>query len=108
MYNPSDRKPMNNQLDLETVKHIARLSRIELAEDQLESMRNHMAHILEYFDKLQELDTDDIEPFTHAVDLRNVFAQDVETPSLPAEEVLSNAPDRVGNLFKVPKVLGDS
>ena len=95
-------------IDLEMARHIALLSRIEMSDEALAVFGEQLAHILQYVDKLQELDTDDVEPMAHAVELHNVLASDEPRPSLTPDEALANAPQRDGDFFKVPKVLGDS
>ena len=98
---------MSKTIDERLVRHIAKLSRIELTDEQVRTFRDQLAPIIEYFDKLQQLDTDGIEPMPHAVELRNVLAADRPGRSLTAEQALANAPDRDGDFFKVPKVIGD-
>ena len=99
---------MSETVDVDLVRHIGKLSRIELTDAEVETFRGQLAGILEYFDKLQELDTDGVEPMAHAVEIHNVFAADVAGESLSAERALANAPQRDGNFFMVPKVIGDS
>ena len=99
---------MGKKIDSDQVRHIGRLSRVELTEPQVQTFGRQLASILAYFDKLQELDTSGIEPMAHAVEVHNVFGQDVVGESLPAEQALANAPQRDGDLFQVPKVIGDS
>ena len=95
-------------IDLEMARHIALLSRIEMSDEELAAFGEQLAHILQYVDKLQELDTDDVEPMAHAVEIHNVLADDEPRPSLAPDEALANAPQRDGDFFKVTKVLGDS
>jgi len=99
---------MSKAIDLDTVRHIGKLSRIELTDEQVETFAVQLGGILEYFDKLQELDTTGVEPMAHAVELHNVLADDVPGKSLTPDEALANAPQRDGDFFKVPKVIGDS
>ena len=99
---------MNKSIKPQAVRHIAKLGRIELAEEQVEALGDQLASILEYFNKLQELDTDNVEPLVHPVELSNVLADDVVGSSLTPEKALANAPERDENFFKVPKVIGDS
>jgi aspartyl-tRNA(Asn)/glutamyl-tRNA(Gln) amidotransferase subunit C len=99
---------MSKTVDADLVRHIGKLSRIELTEEQVELFGRQLAAILAYFDKLQELDTEHVEPMAHAVELHNVLADDVPGESLPPAAALANAPDRDGDFFKVPKVIGDS
>ena len=98
---------MSQTIDLDLVRHIGRLSRIELTDEQAEMFRVQLASILDYFGKLQELDTAGVEPMAHAVEISNVFADDSPGKSLTPEEALANAPQRDGDFFKVPKVIGD-
>jgi len=99
---------MTKTVDLELVQHVGKLSRIELTDEQVETFSRQIASILEYFDKLQELDTANVEPMAHAVEVHNVFADDSPGASLTPEQALANAPQRDGDFFKVPKVIGDS
>ena len=99
---------MSKTIDRDVVRHIGKLARIELTDEQVETFAVQLGGILEYFDKLGELDTEGVEPMAHAVELHNVLADDVATESLTAEQAMANAPQRDGDFFKVPKVIGDS
>ena len=99
---------MSKTIDAELVRHIGKLSRIELTDAQVETFAGQLASILDYFDKLQELDTTGVEPMAHAVEIHNVLAEDKPQPSLSPEAALANAPQRDGDFFKVPKVIEDS
>jgi aspartyl-tRNA(Asn)/glutamyl-tRNA(Gln) amidotransferase subunit C len=99
---------MSRTIEPELVRHIAKLSRIELSEEQLATLGRQLGSILDYFDKLQELDTTAVEPLSHAVEIHNVLAEDNPQPSLSPGQALANAPQRDGDFFKVPKVIGDS
>jgi aspartyl-tRNA(Asn)/glutamyl-tRNA(Gln) amidotransferase subunit C len=89
----------------EDVRHVARLARLALSEDELERMRAEMSAILDYMDKLTSLDTKGVEPTSHAVPLRNVLRADEPVPSLPVDDMLANAPDRDGDTFRVPRII---
>ena len=89
------------------VLHVARLARLELSEAELETMRAQLTSILTYIDRLKALDVTGVEPTSHAVPLVNVMRDDEVVPSLPPEEMLRNAPDRVGELFRVPRIIED-
>ena len=102
------RQQVTGIIDDDTVRHIGKLSRIELTEQEIQTFRRQLADILSYFDKLRELDTDDVEPMAHAVAIRNVFAADQPGESLSPRQALANAPQRDGDFFRVPKVIGDS
>lgn len=99
---------MDKAIDADLVRHIGKLSRIALSEEQVDAFSRQLGAILGYFDKLQELDTDAVEPMAHAVETYNALAADQPRSSLTAEEALANAPRRDGDYFKVPKVIGDS
>jgi aspartyl-tRNA(Asn)/glutamyl-tRNA(Gln) amidotransferase subunit C len=70
-------------------------------------MREQLDRILGYIDKLGRLDTAGVEPTSHAVPVVNVMREDLARPSLPAEEMLANAPDRAGAFFRVPRIIED-
>ncbi len=99
---------MAEKIDADKVRHIGKLSRIELTDEQVDQFGQQLSDILVYFDKLQELDTENVEPMVHAVELSNVLAEDELRQSLSPADALANAPDRDGDFFKVPKVIGDS
>ncbi len=92
----------------ELVRHIGKLSRIELTDEQVTALGRQLSSIIEYVDKLQELDTGSVQPMAHAVEIHNVFGEDVPGKSLSPDQALGNAPDRDGDFFKVPKVIEDS
>lgn len=89
----------------EDVLHVAALARLEVAPEQVESFQRDLGAILEHFQKLNELDTSDVEPTSHALSLVNVFREDVPKPSLSQEEALANAPQKAYGHFRVPKVI---
>jgi aspartyl-tRNA(Asn)/glutamyl-tRNA(Gln) amidotransferase subunit C len=89
------------------VEHVARLARLELSEAEKEQFTGQLNEILHFVEKLNQLDTSSVEPTAHAIPVSNVFRPDRVTPSLDPELALANAPDRMDNFFKVPKVLED-
>lgn len=99
---------MATTVDANLVRHIGKLSRIELTQPQVEMFSRQLSAILTYVEKLRELDTQHVEPLVHAVELTNVLADDVPHASLTADEALANAPQRDGDFFMVPKVIGES
>lgn len=99
---------MSTIIDADLVRHIGKLSRIELTEPQVQMFSRQLSAILSYVDKLRELDTANVEPMVHAVELSNVLAGDTPHQSLTSSQALANAPDRDGDFFKVPKVIGES
>jgi aspartyl-tRNA(Asn)/glutamyl-tRNA(Gln) amidotransferase subunit C len=96
---------MTQTIDANTVRRIGTLSRLELSDDDIATLQPQMAEVLDFFDKLQQLDTDAVEPMAHAVELTNVLAEDIPRESLPVDAALANAPDRDRNYYKVNKVL---
>ncbi len=84
------------------VLHVARLARLELSDDEVERFREQLDAILEAVSKVSELDLSDIPPTAHPLEIANAWADDVPRPSLPLDDVFANAPDRDGDLFRVP------
>jgi aspartyl-tRNA(Asn)/glutamyl-tRNA(Gln) amidotransferase subunit C len=87
------------------VEHVARLARLTLDPKELQVMTCQMDAMLGYVDKLNELDTDGIEPMAHAVPMSNAFREDEIQPVIGIERALQNAPASGDNCFKVPKVI---
>ncbi|HKI79662.1 MAG TPA: Asp-tRNA(Asn)/Glu-tRNA(Gln) amidotransferase subunit GatC [Ignavibacteriaceae bacterium] len=87
------------------VEHIAELAKLKLNEEEIEKYTLQLNDILNYVDKLNELDTSNVEPLSYPVEGKNVFREDVIKTSLDREEALRNAPDRSELFFKVPKVI---
>ncbi len=87
------------------VEHVARLARLDLSPEEKEQMRSQLDAILTYIDKLRQLDTEGVEPTSHAVPIVNVMREDEVRPCFPGADMLANAPDRDGDLFRVPKIL---
>ena len=93
------------KISTKDVEHVARLARLDLSAAEKERMSRELDGILTYIDKLRALDTAGVEPTSHAVPVTNVMRDDVPGPSLPQSEALANAPDRRGDLFRVPKII---
>ena len=89
----------------EEVKHIATLCRIGMTDEELATITEELSHILELFQVLQELDTEDVPPTGHSVPLQTVMRSDESHASSSLDEVLTNAPQREGDLFRVNVVL---
>ncbi len=87
--------------------HIAWLSRLELSEEDTEKYTPKLNSVLDYFEELDKVDTESVEPTYHVLPLNNVFRDDEVTPacSLSQEEALSNAPKRQDGFFKVPRMM---
>ncbi|MBA2226488.1 MAG: Asp-tRNA(Asn)/Glu-tRNA(Gln) amidotransferase subunit GatC [Thermogemmata sp.] len=93
-------------LTQEEVRKVARLARLELAEEEIELFQAQLSAILDYVAQLQQLDTSQIEELAHPLPLSNVFRPDQERPSLSVDEALQNAPQRLGDYFAVPAIFG--
>ncbi len=94
-------------LSRDDVEKVALLGRLKLTPDELDRMTAQLAAIVGYVDQLAELNTDEVEPMAHAVELNNVFRVDELRPSLPREAALANAPHHDGEYYLVPAVLGE-
>jgi aspartyl-tRNA(Asn)/glutamyl-tRNA(Gln) amidotransferase subunit C len=92
-------------MDIKDVHKVARLARLELNDADIAVMARQLSAIIEYVDLLKQVDTDGVEPLAHPLPLQNVFRDDEPTPSLPVDEALRNAPNRIGDFFGVPAVL---
>jgi aspartyl-tRNA(Asn)/glutamyl-tRNA(Gln) amidotransferase subunit C len=90
---------------IKDVEHIAELARLKFSKEELENYTHQLNKILEYVDKLNELDTKNVEPLSYPVEGNNVFREDKLRPSVSREEALKNAPDSDEEFFKVPKVI---
>ena len=88
------------------VEHVAYLARLGLTEDELARLEGQLNHILDQYAKLAELDTADIPPTAQTIELENILRADVVQPSMTPDEVLANAPEREGDFFVVPAILG--
>jgi len=93
-------------IERETVRHVARLARLELRADEVDRLTAELGAILEAVSRVAELDLTGVPPTSHPLDLVNVWADDVPRPSLPLEDALANAPAREGDLFRVPPTHG--
>jgi aspartyl-tRNA(Asn)/glutamyl-tRNA(Gln) amidotransferase subunit C len=94
-------------LTRQDVEKVALLARLKLSDDELARMTVQLAQIVGYVEQLNELDTDEVEPMAHAVELVNVFRADGVTESLPRDRALANAPKSDGECYLVPAVLGE-
>lgn len=92
-------------ITVKDVEYIAELAKLELSEEEKRNFQKDLNQIVAYFEKLNELDTSAVEPLSHAREILNVMRKDRAKTSLPVDEALSNAPDRKGSFFKVPKVI---
>lgn len=98
---------MSNSITQEQVRHVAKLSRLKLSEEEISQFTRQLGRVLEYVAKLQELDVEGVEPMAHPTQLTNRLREDVPAEPLPVEVALANAPDKEPPFFKVPRVLGE-
>ncbi len=96
---------MKDIISKKDVEHVARLSRLKLKEDEIQKFTHQLNTILGYIEKLNELDTSNVEPTLQVVLLENARRKDVVRPSFPVEEVLKNAPDKERGYFRVPPII---
>lgn len=99
---------MANVISDETIEYVGILAKLELADEEKERAKKDMEEMLDYIDKLNELDTSGVEPMSHVFPINNVFREDVVRGEDIHEETLANAPERNGDSFVVPKtIVGD-
>ncbi|HOP86211.1 MAG TPA: Asp-tRNA(Asn)/Glu-tRNA(Gln) amidotransferase subunit GatC [Syntrophorhabdaceae bacterium] len=89
----------------ETIKYVAHLARLELEEKEIGLYTNQLNSILDYMEKLNKLDTSNIEPTSHPIALECVLREDEVKESFSVEKSTQNAPERIGSFFKVPPII---
>jgi len=100
------RKNMGQKkIDIEQVKQVAKLARLALSEAEIAQFATQLSAILEYVEKLNRLDTADVEPLAHCLPINNCLREDRMKPSLGTEKTLANAPQKDEQFFLVPKIL---
>ena len=87
------------------IDHVALLARLELKDEEKELFSKQVGSIIEYVDKLNELDIDDVEPTAHVLPIKNVFREDELRASLPRDKALQNAPRESDGFYRVPKII---
>lgn len=94
----------NARLTADEVRHIALLARVGMTDDEVERMRDTLSDILAQFEALRQVDTGDLEPTAHSVNLLSVMRDDAAGQSLDRDAALANAPNRQGDLVRVKAV----
>jgi aspartyl-tRNA(Asn)/glutamyl-tRNA(Gln) amidotransferase subunit C len=94
---------MANIISDETIEYVGILAKLELSDEEKEQAKKDMGSMLDYIDKLGELDTTGVEPMSHVFPVQNVFREDVVANSDTREELLSNAPEEKDGMFVVPR-----
>ena len=92
-------------IDIKQIEQVASLSRIWLTDEEKDIFQEQLTDILGYIEKLNELDTNDVQPMAYAISLKNVFREDKQEPSFARQEILELSPSSANGFFKVPKVL---
>ena len=92
-------------IDAKQVQHVAKLARLKLSAEELKRFSPQISSVLDYINQLDEVDTADVAPLSHALDISNVFREDKTTPSSSRDETLANAPKQRDGFFLVPPVL---
>jgi aspartyl-tRNA(Asn)/glutamyl-tRNA(Gln) amidotransferase subunit C len=87
------------------IEHLSVLARISVSEEEKELFGSQLSSILDYMEKLNELDTKNIEPTSHVLSLYNIDRDDMPRPSIPQEDALMNSPDHTGKFYRVPKII---
>ncbi len=93
------------KISKQDVEHVAKLARLTLSDEELEIMTGQLDNILSYVDKLEELDTSNIEPTSHVFSVSNAFREDEVRESLTQDEAVENGPQQNGEHFQVPRVI---
>jgi len=88
-----------------SIEHLSRLSRLAVSDDEKILFANQIDSILNYMDKLNELDTGNVEPTSHVILLSNVVREDLPRDSLNRQDALMNAPDKTDKFYRVPKII---
>ena len=94
-------------LSKDEVLKVGTLSRIRLTDDEVERFAGQLSSILDYVDKLNELDTSGVEPLAHALPLHNVLREDEPRPGLDPQKAIGGAPESADTFFRVPRVIDD-
>lgn len=94
---------MANIISDETIEYVGILAKLELSDEEKEQAKTDMGRMLDYIDKLGELDTSQVEPMSHVFPVQNVFREDVVTNGDEREQLLSNAPQEKDGMFVVPR-----
>jgi aspartyl-tRNA(Asn)/glutamyl-tRNA(Gln) amidotransferase subunit C len=96
---------MAQKISREEVLHVARLARLSFSPEEIERFTEQLSDILSYMEKLQELDTEDVEPTSHVLPITNVFKEDEVHPSWKRERMLAGGPSVEHGHYKVPKIV---
>ena len=93
------------KIDLKTIQHMAKLSRLDVSENQAQEYAGQLNKIMGFFDKISTLPTENVEPLVTPTEIENFWREDVSESKFTSEEMVENAPAKQGSLFKVPPVV---
>ncbi len=96
---------MSMAISREEVEHVAKLARLLVSEEEKDVLTRQLSSILTYVGKLNEINTEGVEPLSHVIDIKNVFREDKTRESLSQDLALSNAPEKRDGFFRVPKII---
>jgi aspartyl-tRNA(Asn)/glutamyl-tRNA(Gln) amidotransferase subunit C len=100
--------PENEEISKDTLEYISKLALLDLKEEEKSKLVKQLSEILVYFNKLDDIDTENVKPTTHPIEgLQNVFREDIPKKSMSKEEALKNAQHKKDGYFKAPKILKD-
>jgi aspartyl-tRNA synthetase len=102
---PPGERPLSERVSIGYVKHIAKLARLKLSETEANTYQKDLNNILDYVETLRQIDTHNVRPMSHVLKLSNVWREDKPVSSKRTDSILSNAPVREGDYFKVPKII---
>ena len=91
-------------ITIKDVEHVAKLARLELTEEEKELYTKQLGDVLKYVEQMNEVDTSDVKPMSHAIDFVNVMREDKVVYEQTKEQLMMNAPDEENGFFKVPKI----
>jgi len=96
-----------SRISSEQVKYVANLARLAITEEEAAMFTKQLDDIISFAEQLNELDTENVAPTFHVLDMKNILREDIAQQGLPQEEVLKNAPEHQDGQFKVPAILGE-
>jgi aspartyl-tRNA(Asn)/glutamyl-tRNA(Gln) amidotransferase subunit C len=102
---PGGERSIMSRITLDQVKHVANLARLAVTEEEAEKFTKQLDDIITFAELLNELDTENVEPTSHVLPMKNVLREDEAKPGLPVEEVLKNAPDSKDGQIRVPSII---
>ena len=92
-------------MEEEKIRYLAHLARIQLSEEEVHNLNKDLSQLLDYVEQLKSLETGEVEPTNAVLPAYNRFRKDKVAPSMPVERTLANAPERMGDFFRVPRVI---